>query len=89
MAQSPTHKFGQIIGEVIERTIREPLAVIARKHSLYFDYKHSRPARKGLTKASWRDNKGNLHDLDFVLEAGGSEDVLGRPKAFIEAAYRR
>src|SRR5260370_5169563 len=40
-------------------------------------------------KVSWKDQKGNVNDLDYVLEAGGSEDVLGRPKAFIEIAYRR
>ncbi len=32
---------------------------------------------------------GNSHDLDFVLERGGSDDVRGDPAAFIETAWRR
>jgi hypothetical protein len=89
LAQSPTHKFGQIIGELVEKSVHEPLAEIAHKHALYLDYQHPRPARQGKTKVSWQDDKGNVHDLDYVLEAGGSEDKLGNPKAFIEIAYRR
>lgn len=89
MAQSPTHKFGQIIGDLVEKALHEPLAAVAREHGLFLDYKHPRPARQGKAKASWLDLKGNVHDLDYVLEVGGSEEVIGRPKAFIEAAYRR
>ncbi|PYU96302.1 MAG: hypothetical protein DMG25_02190, partial [Acidobacteria bacterium] len=29
------------------------------------------------------------HDLDYVLERGGTEDTLGVPIAFIESAWRR
>lgn len=32
---------------------------------------------------------GNAHDLDFVLERGGSDDKIGMPAAFIETAWRR
>jgi hypothetical protein len=32
---------------------------------------------------------GNKHDLDYVLERGGTEDRLGVPIAFIESAWRR
>jgi hypothetical protein len=89
LAQSPTHQFGQIIGELVERSLHEPLAEIAHRYGLYLDFKHPRPARQGKSKVSWRDNKGNVHELDYVLEAGGSEETLGSPKAFIEIAYRR
>lgn len=89
MAQSPTHKFGQIIGALIEQSVYDPLLELAKQHGLYLDFKHSRPARGGKNKVSWQDSKGNSHDLDYVLEAGGSEETLGRPKAFIEIAYRR
>ncbi|MFH0979996.1 MAG: DNA methylase [Planctomycetota bacterium] len=89
MARSPAHKFGQIIGELVEAALREPLAEIAAEHGLYLDFKHPRPARGGKRKVAWRDTKGNEHDLDYVLEAGGSEDVLGRPRAFVEIAWRR
>jgi hypothetical protein len=37
----------------------------------------------------WKDYKGNRHDLDYVLELDGSDAKIGRPKAFIEIAYRR
>jgi len=32
---------------------------------------------------------GNRHDLDYVLERGGSTDQRGEPVAFIESAWRR
>lgn len=89
LAVSPTHKFGQIIGDVIEQSVRRPFEEVANKHGLYLDHRHPRPARSGRSKVSWRDNKGNVHDLDYVFEAGGSETSIGRPKAFIETAYRR
>jgi hypothetical protein len=89
LAQSPTHKFGQIIGDLVEESVREPLEAVAKKHGLYLDYKHPRPVRGDKNKVSWKDQKGNVHDLDYVLEAGGSEEVQGRPKGFIETAYRR
>ncbi|MEK6675695.1 MAG: DNA methylase [Planctomycetota bacterium] len=89
MAQSPTHRFGQIIGEVLEESLREPLAQVARHHGLYLDYKHPRKARGGRSKVQWKDHRGNRHDLDFVLESGGCEETVGSPKAFIEIAYRR
>lgn len=89
MARSPAHQFGQIIGEVLEAAIFEPLQQIADEHRLYLDYKHLRPARGGKRKVSWKDRHGNDHDLDYVLEQNGSEEVLGRPKAFIETAWRR
>lgn len=89
MAQSPAHKLGQVIGEQIEAALREPLRKIAEEFDLYLDYKHVRPARGKRKKVSWRDHYHNVHDLDYVLEARGSEDVLGRPRAFIETAWRR
>jgi len=89
VAQSPTHKFGQIIGEVLEAAIREPLGRVARKHRLFLDFKHPRAARGGRRKVAWRDHKGNTHDLDYVLEEGGSDEKVGRPRAFIEIAWRR
>ena len=32
---------------------------------------------------------GNVHDLDYVFEQGGTEATIGQPKAFIEIAWRR
>lgn len=89
MAQSPSHKFGQIIGDLLEETVYVPLKAIAEKHGLYLDYKHARPARGNRRKVRWRDHKENEHDLDYVIEAGGTEERIGTPKAFIESAWRR
>jgi len=88
MAESPAHKFGQIIGEVIEAAIEPLLRKFAHTHRLFLDKKGPRPARSG-RKVSWVDLYGNTHDLDFVLEKGGSPSKIGRPVAFIETAWRR
>ena len=89
MAQSPSHKFGQIIGDVLEQMLMRSFSEFADAHDLYLDYKHARKARGNRKKVSWVDHKGNKHDLDYVFEAGGSEAVIGTPKAFIESAWRR
>lgn len=88
MAKSPAHRFGQMIGEVIELAVECVLSDFARRHDLYLDKKGSRPARRG-KKLTWIDNYGNKHDLDFVLERNGSPQQLGLPVAFIEVAWRR
>lgn len=88
MAQSPSHRFGQIIGDALEAGIRPLLADFARKHGLYLDGKGTRSCRKG-KKCSWVDSNGNSHDLDFVLERGGTAEKVGTPAAFIETAWRR
>ena len=94
MAESHAHRWGQIIGDVFENFVRDMLKNIAEKHELYLDYKKPRRARskqggKDLSKVTWQDAYGNRHDLDYVLERGGTEDALGIPVAFIESAWRR
>ena len=88
MALSPAHRFGQVIGEVLEAGVLALLEPFARTHGLYLDRKGSRACRTG-KKCSWVDLNDNSHDLDFVLERGGSETALGTPVAFIETAWRR
>lgn len=88
MGQSPGHRFGQIIGDTLEAGIRPLLAEFARTHGLYLDGKGVRPCRSG-KKCSWVDHNGNAHDLDFVLERGGTAETIGMPAAFIETAWRR
>jgi hypothetical protein len=56
---------------------------------LYLDKKGARGEARAGKKVTWEDKYGNSHDLDFVIEKGGSADVRGRPLAFIEAAWRR
>lgn len=88
MAESPAHKFGQIIGDLLELALEPSLQKFARKHKLYLDKKGERKVRSG-KKVSWIDSNGNKHDLDFVLERGGTENKIGVPVAFIESAWRR
>jgi hypothetical protein len=88
MAESLSHKFGQIIGDLLEQALTPHLQKFARKHKLYLDKQGIRKVRTG-KKVSWTDSNGNKHDLDFVLERGGTENKVGIPVAFIESAWRR
>lgn len=88
MAESLSHKFGQIIGDLLELAIEPHLRKFAAKNKLFLDKKGIRLTRKG-KKLSWTDSKENIHDLDFVLERGGTNEALGVPVAFIETAWRR
>ncbi len=89
MAESPPHKFGQIIGKVFEKSVYSLLKDVADEFNLYLDWQKPRKARGGKSKVSWVDSRGNSHDLDYVLEDGGTEEHVGKPRAFIEIAYRR
>lgn len=89
MAQSPSHRFGQIIGDLLERAIRPILEAVADDLQLFLDGKGERKARGTKRKVAWVDGKGNTHDLDYVLESGGSDVQVGSPRAFIEIAWRR
>ena len=89
MAESLAHRWGQIIGDGFEMFVRDMLCEVAQRHGLYLDCKRPRAARGGQGKVTWQDGYGNKHDLDYVLERGGTEDKLGVPVAFIESAWRR
>lgn len=88
MAESPAHRFGQILGEVLEAGIEPSLRRFAEQHGLFLDKQGRRPARRG-RKVSWKDASGNTHDLDYVLERDGTPEKIGIPVAFIETAWRR
>jgi hypothetical protein len=88
VAESLAHTFGQIIGNVLETAVEPALRKFAADHALYLDKKGPRAAREG-KKVKWTDLYGNAHDLDFVLERGGTDKVMGSPVAFIETAWRR
>jgi hypothetical protein len=89
MAESPAHKFGQVIGSLLESVVQPPLAHFCERHSLYLDYQSQKRAVRRGRKVSWEDPYGNRHDLDFVIERGGSDHKLGQPVGFIEVAWRR
>lgn len=89
MAESPAHKFGQIIGNMIETIARPLLADFCRSKGFYLDYHgNDRQARQG-KKLIWTDRHGNSHDLDYVIEKDGTNKKIGVPVAFIEVAWRR
>jgi hypothetical protein len=88
MAISPSHQFGEMIGDLIQEAFDHYFSKFAKKHQLYLDKKGRRLCRRGL-KCAWTDSNKNIHDLDFVLERGGSSDKFGAPLAFIEIAWRR
>lgn len=89
MAESLAHRWGQIIGDGFEMFVRNILGEVAHRHGLYLDFKRPRATRRGQGKVTWQDGYGNRHDLDYVLERGGTEEKLGVPIAFIESAWRR
>ena len=85
----PAHRFGQLIGDLLEEVIQTILDEFCVYHNLFLDAKGTRgEARKG-KKVTWVDKYGNSHDLDFVIEKDGSANKQGRPVAFIETAWRR
>ena len=88
MAISYSHRLGQIIGESLENALEPFLREFADEHSLYLDKKEYRPARSG-TKVTWTDINNNKHDLDYVFEKNGTPEIIGKPIAFIECAWRR
>ena len=93
MAQSPSHKFGQDLGNLLEdlvlnNILKPRLQEFTQTKNYYLDWQRSRPARSG-KKVTWEDRYGNKHDLDFVIEINGTDNQIGRPIAFIESAWRR
>jgi len=87
---SPGHKLGQMIGNFLESIFSEKLVEFAKEHGFYCDKRGLRPAVRGSNKkVTWRDNRGNNHDLDYVFERNGTEKAKGIPVAFIELAWRR
>ncbi|MDD2723700.1 MAG: hypothetical protein PHH59_06725 [Methylovulum sp.] len=89
MANSPSHRFGQIIGDLLEEIMAPQLEDFCQGRGLYLDKKGVRGKARDGKKVAWLDKYGNSHDLDFVIEKGGTQSVRGRPLAFIEAAWRR
>ena len=88
MATSQSHTLGEFIGAFFEDLMKKPIQDFAVRNGLYFDSFGVRKAR-GSKKVTWVDIHGSKHDLDFVIEKGGSDDLRGEPIAFIELAWRR
>lgn len=86
---SPSHRFGQIIDDILEEAMIKYLQPVADKYSLYLDYRHDRSARNGQREVRWVDVNGNTHKLDIVMEKNDDEARLGEPRVFIEIAWRR
>jgi len=88
MANAPGHRFGQIIGEMLEEILTQKLQTFCDERGLFLDKKGPRGKVRRTKKVRRIDSHGNSHDLDFVIEKGGSLNDYGRPVAFIEAAWR-
>jgi len=89
MAKAPVHKLGQMIGDFIEKYFEGELSQICFERRMYLDVVgKTRTARRG-KKVTLNDVYGNKHDLDFVIERGGTDATLGIPAALIECAWRR
>jgi hypothetical protein len=89
MAESPSHKFGQYLGSLLEALLLPELLAFSKKSSLYLDRHGERAGVRSGRKLTWIDKYDNKHDLDFVIEKSGSATKQGRPLAFIEVAWRR
>lgn len=89
MAQSPPHKFGQLIGNSLEKIISPILKQFCEQRGLYLDQQGSRRGARSGKKVTWKDKYGNVHDLDFVIEKDATKTKKGKPVAFIEVAWRR
>lgn len=87
MARSKSHQLGEFIGAFFEDLMKKPIREFANKYGLYFDTFGPRKARRG-KKLTWSDVNGSKHDLDSVIEKGGTEEHVGEPVAFIELAWR-
>jgi hypothetical protein len=73
---------------VLNEILKPRLEAFTNAKHYYLDWQKQRPARNG-KKVTWQDKYGSNHDLDFVIEVGGTETRIGMPIAFIEAAWRR
>ncbi|MCD6371836.1 MAG: hypothetical protein J7L39_03915 [Candidatus Aenigmarchaeota archaeon] len=90
MVTSPGHKLGQMIGNFLEQMFGKDLVSFSERYGFYCDRKGERPNVRGRKrKVTWQDNRGNSHDMDFVIERNGSFERKGKPIAFIELAWRR
>lgn len=88
MATSPSHELGEMIGNFFEDVMKSPIRKICAEYNVYFDTIGQRPARNS-KKITWQDINGSKHDLDYVIERNGTNEVIGEPIAFIELAWRR
>lgn len=89
MADSQAHRWGQIVGDVFERAFRSKLHEAASATGVYFDFNGNPRATRAGGVLRWKDENGNWHQMDYVLERGGSDTVVGAPVAFVELAWRR
>ncbi len=88
MAISHSHKFGQIVGNLLEELVEPYLSNFAKQNNMFLDcQKNPRTARKG-KRVTWIDQYGNKHNLDYVIERNGSKETIGTPVAFVETAWR-
>lgn len=89
MAESPSHRFGQQVGMMIEAVVEPILKEFCAKRKLELDSKAGRLVGGKGRKVTWQDRFGNAHDLDYVVVRPSQHRPEGSPLAFIEVAWRR
>lgn len=89
MAESPSHRFGQQVGMMIEAVVEPILKDFCVKRKLELDSKNGRLVGGKGRKVIWLDRFGNAHDLDYVVVRPSQHGSSGSPLAFIEVAWRR
>lgn len=77
MADSPSHRLGELIGDFFEASIINYLKPIVTDKGYYLDFRHPRPARNNKREVIGIDSNGNKHKLDIVVEEVSSnlEDI--------------
>jgi hypothetical protein len=87
---SPSHKLGQKIGEFLQEYFSTDIKKLSKSLGYYFDQQGPCCGVRGdRRKVECVDNRGSSHDMDYVIEKGGTESKKGEPLAFIEVAWRR
>jgi hypothetical protein len=78
-----------LIGDWFEEWFVVPLLeTVANELGLYLDHRFRERAARG-KKILWKDADGNEVDYDFVLELGGTDEMIGIPVGFVECFWRR
>ena len=75
MASSPSHRFGQIIGDLLEEIMEPQFQVFCNERGLYLDKKGTRGEARDGKKVTWLDKYGNTHDLGKGVKADNVGDL--------------
>jgi len=66
VALSPSHRFGQIIGDLLEEVMGPQFEMFCSSHGLYLDKSGVRGAARDGKKVSWLDKYGNSPEISNI-----------------------